>query len=177
MAKTYVRRRKQVHKTHRALKTRVRDSRRKTRRALKSRARNSRRHKIRKQSGGELNMSLINELIEHGDLEMVTEFLAGMRGEGEDARLVHVHNEFPRVKDDEYIVVIKDADTEDDDLQQKLIVIKMTKEGDDFKNVSMQFGDDLKPKMFLDEYQNKLSDTSPESVAILDALREVFEIQ
>jgi len=158
MRKTYSRRRKQA---------------RKTRRAVKSRVRNSRRHRIRKQRGGELDMSLINEIIHHGDLEAVTEFLTGMRGEG----LIHVYNEFPRRKDDDYIVVIKDAGIEDDNLQQKLVVIKMTKDGDDFKNVSIQFGDDLKPKTFRDEYQDKLSDTSPESDAIMTALREIFEVQ
>lgn len=119
----------------------------------------------RKHGGG-----LADELVAKSAI--VNQFIDTMAGQ---EHYVAVHNYFPRKNaGGKYVVIFKDAELEDDSLPQKLLVIKMDKQGDEFVNVSVEDLNEGIPQTYIDEYPIQLSALNEDTTSIHTALGSVF---
>ena len=120
----------------------------------------------RKQRGG----SLRDELLTKSNI--VHEFLDSMAAQ---EHYVLVHPNFPRKNaEDKYVVVFKDAELEDDSAAQKLLVIKMEKQGAQFVNVSAEYLQDGVPQNLIDAFPIQLEGADADSAVISAALGSAF---
>jgi hypothetical protein len=139
-----------------------------TRRQKRSRKIIARRRRTlrRKQRGGDLTANLATKA------EIVEGFLGNMAANGIP---IVIHPNFPRKNaQDKYVLLYKDAELEDDSAAQKLLVIKMEKQGADFVNVSVEVLQDGVPQTFIDEYPSQLGGVNADSVAISGSLGAAF---
>ena len=139
-----------------------------TRRQRRSRKALARRRRTlrRKQHGGDLTADLA------AHAQTVQGFKDNMAANGVP---VAIHQNFPRKNaQDKYVLLYKDAELEDDSAPQKLLVIKMEKQGADFVNVSVEVLQDGVPQTFIDEYPSELGGANADSIAVSGALGAAF---
>jgi hypothetical protein len=143
------------------LNVKRRRTQKKSQRRLKQTRRNH-----RKQRGGGLREELLTKA------NTIHEFLDSMAAQ---EHYILVHPNFPRKNmEDKYVVVFKDAELEDDSAAQKLLVIKMEKQGAQFVNVSAEYLQDGVPQDFIDTYPIQLDGADADSVVISAALGSAF---
>jgi hypothetical protein len=143
------------------LNVKRRRTQKKSQRRLKQTRRNH-----RKQCGGGLREELLTKV------NTIHEFLGSMAAQ---EHYILVHPNFPRKNmEDKYVVVFKDAELEDDSAAQKLLVIKMEKQGAQFVNVSAEYLQDGVPQDFIDTYPIQLDGANADSITISSALGSAF---
>jgi len=146
MPKLYVKRRRTQKKSHRRRK--------------------QSRKNYRKQRGGSLRDELLTRAA------IINEFLDTMTAQ---EQYVWIHPAFPRKNAaNKYAIVFKDAELEDDAMPQKLLLIKMDKQGADFVNVTAEYLQDGVPQTLIDEFPFQLAGADIDSVAISAALGSAF---
>jgi len=139
-----------------------------TRRQKRSRKIIARRRRTlrRKQRGGDLT----------ADLAAHAETVRGFKDRlAQNGAFVVIHPEFPRKNaTGNYVLVFKDVEVEDDSAPQKLLVVKMDKQGAEFVNVSVEDLQDGVPQTFMDDYPTQIDGVNAESIAISGALGAAF---
>jgi hypothetical protein len=146
MPKLFTRRRRLGKKTHRRSKPTRRNH--------------------RKQRGGDLTANLAAK---RDDAQgFVDNMAANQHG-------VSIHPNFPRKNDEnKYVLIFKDIELEDDAAPQKLLVIKLEKQGADFVNVTVESLQDGVPQTYIENYPSQLDVLDADSIALSAALVAAF---
>ena len=135
------------------------------RRSKPTRRNNRKQRAQRKQRGGDLTANLVTKR------DDVLGFVDAIQQEGQ----VSIHPNFPRKNaENKYVLIFKDIYLEDDAAPQKLLVIKMEKQGAEFVNVTAESLQDGVPQIFMDEYPIQLDVLDADSIAFSAALGAAF---